>query len=742
MAIFYNDKERTMTLQTKNSTYQMKVDEKNVLLHTYYGVKTDNSDKSYLIFYADRGFSGNPHHVGTLDREYSLDVLPQEYSCFGTGDYRESGIKIKNQDGSRAVELCYDCHEIKEGKYSIPGLPAAYTKNEIAHTLVVTLKDKYSNVYVKLLYGVIEEKDIITRAVIVENRGQHKITIEKAASLCLDWQYGDFDVITFYGKHAMEREFQRQPVLHGCYSIGSVRGASSHHYNPFVMLCDKKTTEEMGDCYGFSFVYSGEFLAEAAKDQVDQTRFIMGIHPDNFNWELLPEDSFHGPEVLMAYSHEGMNGVSQLFHSVIRENICRGEWQYKRRPVLINNWEGTYFDFTGDKLVSIAKDAGSLGVELFVMDDGWFGKRDGDNSGLGDWYPNEDKLGCSLKELGEQITEEGMMFGIWFEPECISEDSDLYRSHPEWAVRIPGREPGLSRNQLVLDFSREDVQDYIIERMSNVLKDAPISYVKWDFNRSICDKYSHSMASERQGEMAHRFVLGLYRVLEELGNRFPAILWEGCSGGGGRFDAGMLYYTPQIWCSDDTDAIERLKIQYGTSFGYPVITMGSHVSACPNHQTGRNTPLSTRGVTAMSGTFGYELDVNKMTLDEKEEVKAQILLFKRHYELLQRGNYYRLISPYEGNCTVWQMTAKDQSEAVINMVYQSVNPNAVPVCVRLKGLDEESLYTLKLECHHKELIPKEWKEDRKMTGSSLMTCGLSLPRAMVEYQAWMIHVVR
>ena len=447
----------------------------------------------------------------------------------------------------------------------------------------------------------------------------------------------------------------------------------------------------------------------------------------------------------MAYG-KGFGAVSRTFHQAIREHICRGEWKHKRRPVLINNWEGTYFDFTGDRLVDIAREAAALGVELFVMDDGWFGRRDDDNSGLGDWYPKEEKLGCTLQELGERITALGMEFGIWFEPEGISEDSDLYRAHPEWAVRIPGRKPCLSRNQLVLDFSRKDVQDYVIDRLKAVLSQAPISYVKWDFNRSICDKYSGALPKERQGEMAHRFVLGLYRVLEELIREFPHILFEGCSGGGGRFDAGMLYYTPQIWCSDNTDAIERLKIQYGTSFGYPVSTMGFHVSAVPNHQTGRITPLSTRGCVAMAGTFGYELDVNRMTEAEKTEVREQIALFKKHYDLIQYGSYYRLCSPFAGTVTVWEMVSPDGAEALVSAVYHHVQSNPAPVYVRLGGLREDRMYRLELIGVREECtLPVNGGEDifgqgQILSGAALMHCGLMVPEALNGFQAWQIYL--
>lgn len=744
MSIIIDQKKGVFTLHTQHTTYQMKADSQRTLLHTYYGERTDDTDKSYLICPADRGFSGNPYEMGAVDRTYSLDTLPQEYSCFGTGDYRISALRCKNADGSQAVSLRFAGYEVCLGKYSLPGLPAVYAREDEADTLKITLKDEESGLKVILYYGVLEAADLITRAAEIVNEGEREVCLQKAASMNLDWLSGDWQWITFYGRHAMERNLQRSGIVHGVQSVGSVRGSSSHHYNPFVMVCEPDTTEEAGGCYGFSFVYSGEFLMEAEKDQAGQTRLICGIHPDNFEWTLKPGEAFAAPEVMMTYSADGTGSASRTFHRVIRENICRGEWKNRRRPVLINNWEGTYFDFTGDKLVSIAADAAKLGVELFVMDDGWFGKRDDDNSGLGDWYPNEKKLGCTLKELGDRIVALGMHFGIWFEPECISVDSDLYRKHPDWAVQIPGRKPALSRNQLVLDFSREDVQDYILERLCSVLESAPISYVKWDFNRSICDKFSGALPAGRQGEMAHRFVLGLYRVLEELLTRFPHLLIEGCSGGGGRFDAGMLYYTPQIWCSDDTDAIERLSIQYGTSFGYPVSSMGAHVSAVPNHQTGRVTPLTTRGVVAMSGTFGYELDVNRLSEEEKEQIRRQIGVFKEQYELIQYGEYYRLTSPADECCTVWETAAPDASEALVNAVYHHVEANPAPVYVKVKGLDAEADYRLKLVCmdERQDRMAERFGKERVLSGAALMHCGLAVPPAYTEFCPWQIHLER
>lgn len=486
-------------------------------------------------------------------------------------------------------------------------------------------------------------------------------------------------------------------------------------------------------------------MIEAEKDQIDRTRLVCGIHPDNFSWTLHSGSMLWLPEVIMTHSSNGLGKISRNFHKVIREQICRGKWKHRRRPVLINNWEATYFDFTGEQLIDIARQAKELGIELFALDDGWYGNRGDDTSGLGDWFPNEKKLGCTLKELAERITAEGMKFGIWLEPEGISEDSDLYRRHPDWAVGIPGRKPCLSRCQWILDFSRKDVQDYIIERISELLGGIPVSYVKWDCNRSICDKFSGMLDGSRQGEFSHRYVLGLYRVLEELTEKFPEILFESCGGGGGRFDTGMLYYMPQIWGSDTTDAVERLSIQYGASFGYPVSVMGTHVSTAPNHQTGRVVPLSTRGCVAMAGTFGYELDINSLTQEEKTEVKEQIVRFKKYYDLIQYGDYYRISNPLEGTCTVWEIADPSGKEALVSAVYHHVQANPAPVRVRVQGLKDDVCYQMYLnedfkEKYPKRLLPYGFGSGEVISGAALKQSGFVVPEAVNGFQAWQIYI--
>lgn len=726
MAIVYNEEIKVFNLETEYSTYQMKVGEFGFLLHLYYGEKLEaDSDLSYLIQRADRGFSGNPYEA-RYDRTFSLDYFPQEYSCFGNGDYRADSIQTIHADGSNVTDLRYKSHKIYPGKYRLPGLPAMFWREEEGDSLEITMEDPVTGVQVVLYYGVLEKGDVITRSVRVMNGGQTPVELKKAMSLCLDMNHNQLDFIHFYGRHTMERQMERGPLHHGKQSIGSLRGISSHHHNPFVILCDRQATEERGDCYGMMFLYSGNFLAEVEVDQIHQTRAIMGIHPEQFSFHLKPGEDLVLPEAAMIYTHKGLSSLSLKFHDAIRQHIMRGEWAHKRRPILINNWEATYFDFNGQKLVDIARDAKELGIEMLVMDDGWFGKRDSDNSGLGDWVVNEDKLGCTLKELVAQVNSLGLKFGMWFEPEMICEDSNLYRAHPDWMMRVPGRAGNIAREQFVLDYTRKEVRDYIEQAMSRILDSANIEYIKWDMNRSMCNVFSAALPAERQGEISYRYVLGLYELLERLTSKYPHILFEGCSGGGGRFDAGMLYYTPQIWCSDDTDAIERLKIQYGTSFGYPIGAVGSHVSACPNHQTRRITPIETRGTVAMAGTFGYELDLTKLTQEEKKVVRQQVEEYKKYDHLVHEGDYYRLSGPYGNDrVTCWQFMDKEKKNGLFCAVYTRLQANPAPLIIKLKGLDKKRRYEI---------------NGRIYSGAALMYGGLLLPVPENEYQSFRFEI--
>ena len=727
MAIFYDENAKTISIDTEHTTYQMKIGPYGVLLHTYYGKRISGEDMSYLFRYSDIGFSTAMGDAG-MDRTVSLDTMPQEMPSFNVGDYRVEGIRVQHGDGSYALDLRYVSHEIVKGKYGLEGLPAMYGGNETAETLRVVLKDRTKEFFVTLLYGIYEELDIITRACLIENREEETAVMDKAVSMSMDFLTADMDIYTFNGRHEMEREVERRRLGRGVASVGSVRGTSSHQHNPFVILCRPDTEEEHGECYGFSYVYSGNFLAEAEISQLDRLRFTMGIHPSRFRILLEKGRVFTMPEVIMSYSGSGLGRLSIQFHRAIRNYLCRGKYKNSRRPVLINNWEATYFDFTGEKLISIAEEAAKLGIEMLVMDDGWFGKRNLDESGLGDWIPNEEKLGMSLHELIGKIKEKGLAFGIWIEPEMVSEDSILYREHPDWAFALPGRTPGRGRCQLVLDLGRECVRDYLYQAICRILDTGDISYVKWDMNRSICDVYNPEQPPEQQGEAGHRYILGLYNLLEKITSRYPNVLLEGCSGGGGRFDAGMLYYSPQIWCSDDTDAIERLKIQYGTSFCYPVSTVGSHVSTCPNHQNGRITPLHTRGVVAMAGTFGYELDISKMSAQDKEEIKVQIEDYKKYFELIQDGDYYRLTKPEE-DFTTWQFVSKDRGKSLVNAVMTSARANAPDYIVRFRGLEPESRYM-------------ETDTGKIYQGSTLMHGGYLLPRRIGEYQSYQLYFVR
>ena len=722
MSITFSEKDRAFTLHTKNTTYQMKVDQFGFLLHLYYGRRTEGC-MDYLICPADRGFSGNPYDAGS-DRTYSLDVIPQELPCQGTGDYRSTALIVKNADGSYGCDLRYLDHSISKGKYAIPGLPAVYADEEEAETLEIYMEDKATKIQVTLLYGVLPELDIITRSAVVKNGGAGKINLEKVQAACLDFVGGDYDLLCFHGRHTMERNLQRTPVLHGAQVIGSRRGTSSHQYNPMMILAERETTEDAGSCYVMSFVYSGSFRGEAERDQYNQTRVLLGLPEEQFSYPLQAGEVFHVPEVILSYSSVGLAKLSQNLHTCIRTHLCRGKYRDCIRPILLNSWEASYFDFDGESIYQLAKQAADLGIEMLVMDDGWFGKRDSDNSGLGDWYVNEQKLGESLGCLIKRINELGLKFGIWFEPEAVNEDSDLFRTHPDWVLTIPGRDPVRARSQLLLDFSRAEVVDYVFEEMCKVLDQGNIEYVKWDLNRSLSDCYS--LGTTEQGRVQHDYMLGVYDFLERLTKRYPNLLLEGCSGGGGRYDAGMLYYTPQIWCSDNSDAIERVMIQYGTSFGYPLSTVGAHVSAVPNHQTGRVTPLHTRGVVAMAGTFGYELDPKKLSEEEKQKIREQIREYKEYAELVQKGLYYRLTNPHVQEAAAWECISADGSEVLMSAVMLAVHGNMPVTYIRLKGLKENCMY-------------REAESGKVYSAEALMEVGIPLPLEMGEYQSYQMY---
>ena len=709
MAVIYDSEKNIFTLHTTNTTYQMKVDSYGYLLHLYYGPRT-MGNMEYLLVYMNRSFSGNPNVAGK-DVTYSLDVLPQEYPTLGTGDYRAHALNIADAEGVECCNLTFRDYEISKGKYTLPGLPAVWAAEDEADTLKITLRDETGIVEVQLMYGVLEKEDVITRAVIIKNTGRGNVTLKKAAAAALDFVSGDFDVISFYGKHNMERMLQRQPLGHGTFSVGSCRGTSSHQYN----LADREATEDAGSCYGMLFLYSRNFLCEVEKDQYNQTRFLMGLGTEQFDYSLASGEELIVPEAVLSYSAAGLSGLSRQYQSCIRDHVCRGKYVHTSRPVLINSWEANHFDFNGDTIVDLAKEAAALGIDMVVMDDGWFGRRNDDNSSLGDWKVNEEKLGGTLKQLIDRVHAEGVKFGIWLEPEMVNEDSDLYRAHPDWAIQIPGRKPVRMRNQLVLDFSRKEVRDAIYDQVCTILDRCEIDYVKWDMNRSLSDVYA--------GNVTYDYVLGIYEILEKIVIRYPNLLIEGCSGGGGRFDAGMMYYTPQIWCSDNTDAINRVKIQYGTSFFYPISVVGSHVTAVPNHQTGRSVSLITRGVVAMAGTFGYELNPALMSEEEKNIVKQQVLTYKKYESLICEGTYYRLSSPFTEPFAAWMSVSRDKKQALVSVVRLEAEGNAVSMYLKCKGLNPDAVY-------------REENTGVLYDGAALMAAGLVLPGAKSEYEAY------
>lgn len=695
--ITFDSAKQVFHLHNKELSYILSIEQGQTLCHLYFGKRVRNYHGELKYPRVDRGFSGNL--PGSLDRTFSRDTLPKEYSGAGEMDYHTPATIVRQENGSNALMLKYKNYKIEDGKPKLEGLPAAYVEDEKeAQTLTITLEDELTGLEYDLLYTVYRDVSIITRSVKVRNAGKQSVFLEKVASLQLDFVDKDFDSICLPGAHANERHLERSSVGYGIQKFGSIRGTSSHQMNPFLALADKKTDEFSGDVYGFAFAYSGNHSFEVEKDQIDQTHLVIGINDYNFSWKLDAGSEFQTPEVLMTYSDKGLNKMSQAFHEIIRERIVRSKFKHADRPILVNNWEATYFDFNEEKLKTIVDEAKNLGIEMFVLDDGWFGHRDDDNSSLGDWTIYKKKFPLGLGHFADYVHEQGLKFGLWFEPEMISYDSELYKKHPEYLMHVPGRKPSPSRNQYVLDLTREEVIDDLFEQISAILKEGSVDYVKWDMNRHLSDVYSTSLPKDRQGEVYHRYVLGLYELMERITSAFPDVLFEGCSGGGGRFDAGFAYYMPQIWTSDNTDAVSRLTIQYGTSLVYPISMTTAHVSAIPNHQTGRKTPFETRGNAAMSAVFGYELDLTKMSQEDKDQVKEQVACYKEIRKLVQYGNFYRLKSPVETNQAAWMFVSDDKRDVCV-MTFQ-VLAFAQPCLTKTKlfGLDPELEYE-NLETH-------------------------------------------
>lgn len=690
MGIEFDLKQQIFHLCGKDTSYCMQIVKDGFLAHLYWGKKINGYHGSNPLVFVNRGFSPNPDPE---DRAFSLDTLPQEYPAYGNSDFRTPAYQIQLENGSTITDLRYKKHFIYKGKPKLDSLPATYTEgDDEAETLEIILEDILIGLEVILTYTVFKYFNVITRSVRFQNQGNERLKILQALSANVDFRDDQFDLLTLYGSHINERNIARRPLIPGNQSIDSCRGASSHQQNPFFALLRKEANENDGDVYGFSLVYSGNFLAQVEVNQFHTSRASIGLNPFDFSWILGPSSFFQTPEAVLVYSHKGLGAMSRTYHEFYRRRLCRGTFRDLLRPILINNWEATYMKFTAERVLEIAKIGKEVGIELFVLDDGWFGKRDNAKSSLGDWVVNKQKLPNGLADLANQIRDLGMEFGLWFEPEMVSVDSDLYNAHPDWCIHVPNRSRSESRNQLILDLSRNEVCDFIIENVSTVLASAPITYVKWDMNRHMTEIGSETLTKGQQRETAHRYMLGLYRVLEAITTKFPYVLFESCSGGGGRFDPGMLYYMPQTWTSDNTDAISRLKIQYGTSLVYPIISMGSHVSTVPNHQVQRVTSLAIRGHVAMSGNFGYELDLTKLTAKEKDEIKKQIALYKEIRPIIQFGNFYRLLNPFKGNAAAWMFVTENQLEVVIGYFSILAEPNPALGCIRLKGLNPNLFY--------------------------------------------------
>ncbi len=720
MGIIFNKENRLFHIKSKKTSYVMRVLETGHLINLYWGRKINSNKIDYVVKKRPCGsFLADLDNVDALH----LEIIPQEYPSYGNPDLRSPAVQIKLANGTTVTDFRYYSHEIYNGKKALQGLPATYVENEDeAETLEITLKDELAGLRVILSYTVFKNYDVITRSCKVVNDSKEEVDVLRALSANVDFRHSDFDLIQLSGSWARERHIIRTPLRNGGQCVESRRGASSHAQNPFIALVSKDTTEDKGEVYGFNLVYSGNFLANVEVDMHSNARAQIGINPFDFTWNLEAGDEFQTPEAVMVYSPNGLTEMSHIYHDLYRERLCRGTHRDKERPILINNWEATYFDFNNEKIKDIAKESSNLGIELFVLDDGWFGERNNDDCSLGDWFVNEEKLKGGLSSLVKDINEMGMQFGLWFEPEMISPKSKLYEEHPDWCIHIEGRVRSEARKQLILDLSREEVCDAVIEMLTNVLKSAPISYVKWDMNRNMTEIGSPAWPAKKQKEVAHRYMLGLYKILENITTNFPNILFESCSGGGGRFDGGMLYYMPQTWTSDDTDAIERLKIQEGTSLVYPVSTMGSHVSAVPNHQVHRITPLHTRGVVAMAGSFGYELDITKMTDEEKEEVKSQVKFYKNIRKTIQFGDLYRLKSAFDSNEAAWMNISKDGNNLVVSYVKKYAEANVLPKRLKLKALDENSLYEIS-------------ETGEVFGGDELMYIGLEIGELNGDYQA-------
>ena len=732
--ISFDEEKKLFRLDTENSTYCILISERGYLAHCYYGSKIGGDDVSYLTRQKEYGFSDSPVFREKLSL---LDFLPQEIPTSGVGDFRESALAVTNSSGNNAVELKYKSYEIFNGTNRLTGLPCVFDSVDAkSQTLRITACDEVLGISADLFYTVFDDTDAIVRSVKITSNAKEAVYIKRALSASFDMDNDSYDTISLNGSWARERHIDRHPIHMGIQKSCSVRGETSHQEQPFTAILEHNADWNMGKVYGINLIYSGNFTAQIQRSQFDSLRASIGINPENFSWKLNCGESFETPQAVLVFSDKGLNGMSHAFHDLYRNHLIRSPYKNKMRPVLINNWEGTYFDFDTEKLLDIAREAHKDGIEMLVMDDGWFGKRSFDDNSLGDWIVNEKKLKGGLKYLVDQVNVLGMKFGIWFEPEMISPDSDLFRAHPDWAIQIKGREPGMSRCQYVLDITRKEVRDHIMNSLEAVLHSANVEYVKWDMNRQLCDIGSVDLPADQMGEFYHRYVLAVYSMQEQLVTDFPNLLLENCSGGGARFDPGMFYYGPQIWCSDDTDAFERLAIQEGTALVYPLSTMGAHVSVCPNHACGRTTPFKTRGYVALSGTFGYELDITKLSEDDRKMIPRQIALYKKFSPLVREGDYYKITSAAEnGECDAWVSVGRDKKNALVTFVQIFNHPNFKTRMIRIPGLDEGKTYTVTWPDEDQEKYPP-----LKLSGTTIMNAGIPIRRDWGDFQAQLIYL--
>ena len=726
MNIAYHAESGIFKLDTEKTSYIIALaDKERFIGHAYYGKKISDTDVTYLLRTGENPFVPS---INNRDRSSFFDTFPMEFPGCNTGDYRESAIEVIDAQGHNAVELIYKEHRIMRGKPGLPGLPATFGGEEECMTLEIDAEDKCLGMEATLRYSIFADSDIVARSVSVKNCSEKSFFLTRIMSASVDMDQEDYKLLTLHGSWARERHMDYREIGYGKQSVGSTKGESSHQEHPFMALVSKKATQESGNVYGFHFVYSGNFLAQVEKNQFDSLRIQIGIHPKNFCYEVKPGECFEAPEAILVYSSEGLGGMTRTLHDLYRNHLIRSPYKDKKRPILINNWEATYFQFDTEKLLSIAREAKKAGIEMLVMDDGWFGYRNDDNTSLGDWTVNEKKLQGGLKYLVDEVNKIGLKFGIWFEPEMISPDSELYRAHPDWAIAIDGRTPCRSRNQFVLDLTRREVLEYVYNAVEKILHSANIEYVKWDMNRQLTDLGSVYLGKENQGELCHRYVLAVYELQERLTKEFPNLLLENCSGGGARFDPGMLYYSPQIWCSDDTDAIERLMIQEGTALIYPLSTMGAHVSDCPNHTVGRSTPFSTRGNVALAGTFGYELDITKIPEEDRSRIPEQVAMYHKYNDLIRNGDYYRIASYRQNHLyDCYEVVSKDKKEALITYVQVLNRPNYHSRIIKPAGLNPQMRY-------------RNEETGELLFGDTLMNAGITIQNMWGDFQSKLIHL--